>query len=239
VVDSQGKYIFSYSAPALTEVNLSAANTVGEYAFTYCRKLSSVVLGENITEIGTYAFAGCEKLTEINMENIKVIGDYAFAESAVTSMNLPNVEKIGKYAFVNCMALTNLSLSENGCVIGEGAFINASLKTVENMQYVTEIDNFAFANTDLIEVDLSAATKIGGALVKPGIKALKDSVDPDTFGAAPVLGLRGPVFIGHGSSSPLAVKNSIGLAIRSVEQGLTEKIAGALTAADADENAKA
>ena len=161
VVDSQGKYIFSYSAPALTEVNLSAANTVGEYAFTYCRKLSSVVLGENVTELGAYAFMGCEKLTQINLDNIKVVGDYAFAEAGLTSADLPVVEKIGKYSFVNCMALIELSLSEVGCTIGEGAFINDPMVIVGNLQYVTEIGSFAFANNMLVEADLSAATKIG------------------------------------------------------------------------------
>jgi fatty acid/phospholipid biosynthesis enzyme len=48
------------------------------------------------------------------------------------------------------------------------------------------------------------------------------------FGAAPILGLNGPVFVGHGSSSPLAVKNSLGLAVRSVEADLKGKIANAL-----------
>jgi len=74
----------------------------------------------------------------------------------------------------------------------------------------------------------STKTKMAAAVLKPGFKELKDSVDPDTFGAAPILGLRGPVFIGHGSSSPLAVKNSLGLAVRSVEADLTGKISSAL-----------
>ena len=85
----------------------------------------------------------------------------------------------------------------------------------------------------------NAKTKVAAAVLKPGFKELKDSVDPDTFGAAPILGLKGPVFIGHGSSSPLAVKNSLALAVRSVEADLTGRVAAALADAATAEGGKA
>ena len=117
-------------------------------------------------------------------------------------------------------------------VVTDGFTGNVALKTVEG------VGSMLFAEMKKLFM-ASAKTKMAAAVLKPGFKQLKDSVDPDTFGAAPVLGLRGPVFIGHGSSSPLAVKNSIGLAVRSVEKNLTDEIAAALADAAVDESVKA
>ena len=111
-------------------------------------------------------------------------------------------------------------------VVTDGFTGNVALKTIEG------VGEMLFAEMKRMFM-ASAKTKVAAAVLKPGIKALKDSVDPDTFGAAPILGLKGPVFVGHGSSSPLAVKNSLALAVRSVEADLTGRIAAAL--ADAEE----
>ena len=109
-------------------------------------------------------------------------------------------------------------------VVTDGFTGNVALKTIEGVgaMLFAEIKKLFMA---------SAKTKMAAAVLKPGFTELKASVDPDTFGAAPVLGLKKPVFIGHGSSSPLAVKSSIGLAIRSVEADLSGKIAAALAEA--------
>lgn len=112
-------------------------------------------------------------------------------------------------------------------VVTDGFTGNVALKTIEG------VGSMLFAELKRMFMG-SMKTKLAAAVLKPGFKQLKDSVDPDTFGAAPVLGLRGPCFIGHGSSSPLAVKNSIDLAMRSVEADLTGRIAAALAGSDAE-----
>ena len=162
VITKQGTYVLSYNAPLLTTADLSSATMIGELAFCYNRELTSVTLSENLTEIGAQAFLGCVKLSDIDLKNVKVVGEYAFAETALVNVNLSSVDTIGKYAFVKNPALTTVTLNQNGCVIGEGAFVNCDvLATVENMQYVTEVGAYAFANTVLTEADLSSAVKIG------------------------------------------------------------------------------
>ena len=52
-------------------------------------------------------------------------------------------------------------------------------------------------------------TKVGGALIKGQLMKLKDEFDYEEYGAAPVLGVNGPVMKMHGSSSATAVKNAI------------------------------
>jgi glycerol-3-phosphate acyltransferase PlsX len=106
-------------------------------------------------------------------------------------------------------------------IVTDGFTGNVALKTIEG------VGSMLFSEMKRMFMS-SAKTKVAAAVLKPGIKELKDAVDPDMFGAAPILGLNGPVFVGHGSSSPLAVKNSLGLAVRSVEADLKGKIANAL-----------
>lgn len=56
-----------------------------------------------------------------------------------------------------------------------------------------------------------------------------DKTNYESVGGSPILGVNGNVIIAHGISSPLAIKNMIGLAIRQVESNVYTKIAQALS----------
>jgi glycerol-3-phosphate acyltransferase PlsX len=49
-------------------------------------------------------------------------------------------------------------------------------------------------------------------------------LDVDEYGGAPLLGVRGVSIISHGKSSPKAIKNAIGVALRAWETGMTDEI---------------
>ena len=70
--------------------------------------------------------------------------------------------------------------------------------------------------------------KIGGALVRPTLRKIKKMLDPEEEGAAPLLGVNGLVFIGHGRSNEIAIKNAIRLAKNAVETGVLESIRTAI-----------
>jgi glycerol-3-phosphate acyltransferase PlsX len=59
--------------------------------------------------------------------------------------------------------------------------------------------------------------RIGGLLVRPTLRKIKRLLDPEEEGAAPLLGVNGLVFIGHGRSNEIAIKNAIRLARNAVE----------------------
>ena len=63
----------------------------------------------------------------------------------------------------------------------------------------------------------SLLTKIGGMLVKPALGSIKRLLDPAEQGAAPLLGINGLVFIGHGRSDAFAIQNAIRVAKNAVE----------------------
>ena len=54
--------------------------------------------------------------------------------------------------------------------------------------------------------------KIGATLAQSAFRELKQYGDSDEYGGAPLLGLNGVCIIGHGSSTPKAVKNAIRVA---------------------------
>lgn len=67
-------------------------------------------------------------------------------------------------------------------------------------------------------------SKIGALLAKPALKKTLKKFDADTYGGAPLLGLKGLVVKTHGNSKSIEVKNSILNAIKFSDQGINEKI---------------
>jgi glycerol-3-phosphate acyltransferase PlsX len=75
------------------------------------------------------------------------------------------------------------------------------------------------------ELEASARGRLGGLLVRPAARRLRQRLDPETYGGAYLLGLNGVVVIAHGSSSRVAIANAIRLAARGVEHGVVERLA--------------
>ena len=65
---------------------------------------------------------------------------------------------------------------------------------------------------------------LGGMLVRPALGRLRKLLDPSEEGAAPLLGTNGIVFIGHGRSDDIAIKNAVRLAKNAVEVKVLEAI---------------
>jgi phosphate acyltransferase len=66
--------------------------------------------------------------------------------------------------------------------------------------------------------------RTGGLLIRPAARALRDRLDPDTYGGAYLLGLRGIVVIAHGRSSARAIANAVRLAARGVEHRVVDRL---------------
>lgn len=67
--------------------------------------------------------------------------------------------------------------------------------------------------------------RMGGALLSQGaFKALKKRMNPEVYGGAPLLGLRGNVLKAHGSSNRHAIKNAIRAANKIVKADMLQHI---------------
>jgi glycerol-3-phosphate acyltransferase PlsX len=61
-------------------------------------------------------------------------------------------------------------------------------------------------------------------LSRKAFSAFKKTIDPTEYGGAPLLGLRGICFVGHGSSNDRAIMNGIRVAAEFAERGINEQI---------------
>jgi phosphate acyltransferase len=66
--------------------------------------------------------------------------------------------------------------------------------------------------------------RIGGLLVRPAARGLRARLDPETYGGAYLLGLRGLAVIAHGNSSRRAIANAIRLAARGVKHDVVGRL---------------
>lgn len=108
---------------------------------------------------------------------------------------------------------------KGGCdvLVADGFSGNVLLKTVEGMG--------SFLGKEIKGMFLkSFTTKIAALLMKSGIAAFKDKLDPDTIGGTPFLGLTRPVIKAHGSSGARAIENAIYQAVMAAEGNMAADI---------------
>ena len=65
---------------------------------------------------------------------------------------------------------------------------------------------------------------MGGMLAKPALGKIRAMLNPDEYGAAPLLGVNGLVFIGHGRSNAYALVSAIKVARQTVDANLLGSI---------------
>lgn len=80
--------------------------------------------------------------------------------------------------------------------------------------------------TDTLKTELmrSFSTKMGALLAKPAFAKVKGLVDPSEVGAAPLLGIDGLVFVGHGRSDTRAITSALVLANSAIQNKLLEHL---------------
>ena len=75
--------------------------------------------------------------------------------------------------------------------------------------------------------------RIGGALLRPALRSLRDDLDPEAVGGAVLLGLRHLAVVPHGSFAARGFAAAIGVAARGVEEDLVGRTNAHLEAAGA------
>lgn len=80
--------------------------------------------------------------------------------------------------------------------------------------------------TDVLKEELTASfiRKIGALLIRSSFSRVKKLIDPSEVGAAPLLGINGLVFVGHGRSNARAITNAIGIARQAVRVDLLSEM---------------
>lgn len=102
-------------------------------------------------------------------------------------------------------------------VVCDGFVGNVVLKSAESLAYF-------FGRLIREELSKSWRTRAGYLLARPAFEAVRRRTDYREYGAAPLLGLQGGCFIGHGRSNPKAIRNSIRRAAEFCAADLHRKI---------------
>ena len=123
--------------------------SLGTFAFNYCNQLGSASLPSTLTKIGRNAFAALATdvygLTKISIPGkVTEIGQYAFANTRITSLTIPrSVAVVGYYACRGCADLATVRYE--GAVIGSYMFTGCtSLTDFTIAKTVKEIQTYAF-----------------------------------------------------------------------------------------------
>src|SRR5207244_7910062 len=111
-------------------------------------------------------------------------------------------------------------------VVMDGFTGNITLKLIEGVSGRTMAALRELAMT-------STRAKLGGWLLRPAIRSLRDEIDPETPGGAYMLGLRRLGVVAHGRFTRKGFANAIVVAERGVRQRVVERTHAALEAAGA------
>ena len=111
-------------------------------------------------------------------------------------------------------------------VVCDGFTGNIALKALEGMARVV---------FDALRAEIGASPRgrLGGALIRPAARRVRTRLDPDTYGGAYLLGLRGLAVSAHGNSSRTAIANAIALAARGVDGRVVERVGARFAGAPA------
>ncbi len=140
---------------------------IANYAFAGSN-VNKVVFNDNLTTIGVGAFKG-SRITEVVFaqaskvtaipesafedswltaidlpDNVVRVGDYAFADSAITSFTGDGLQEIGNYAFTKCNALKQIVLTDGIKKMGDGTFANCVALESATMPSVEELGSETF-----------------------------------------------------------------------------------------------
>lgn len=102
-------------------------------------------------------------------------------------------------------------------VVTDGFTGNVMLKSSEAVAKL-------LSDTIKKEITSSPITSIGGLLARPALNKLRKMLSPEEVGAAPLLGIDGLVFVGHGRSNARAIYS----AVRVARQAVQAELLGAL-----------
>jgi glycerol-3-phosphate acyltransferase PlsX len=103
-------------------------------------------------------------------------------------------------------------------IVCDGFTGNVTLKISEGLVETVE---------HLLHDELSSTfgTRVGYLLSRQAFRRFRKRVDYAEYGGAPLIGLDGLSVVGHGHSSPKAVRNAVAMTAKFVREGLQDKLA--------------
>jgi phosphate acyltransferase len=115
--------------------------------------------------------------------------------------------KASPLPFIGNVEAQHIYSGEADVIVSDGFTGNVALKTSEGLVEMIE---------GLLGEELSSTLtmRMGSLLARRALRRFRRRVDYSEYGGAPLLGVNGLVIVGHGRSSPKAVRNAVAMAYR-------------------------
>jgi glycerol-3-phosphate acyltransferase PlsX len=141
----------------------------------------------------------------------------------------------GAYPLLQASGLNFVGNVEGKEVFGGGADVVVTDGFTGNIMLKSS-EAVAKLIMDTLKTSLMSSyrTKMGALLAKPAFDGVKKLIDPSEIGAAPLLGIDGLVFIGHGRSDAKAMTSALRIAHQANEIHLLEALRAAVQTRLAD-----
>jgi glycerol-3-phosphate acyltransferase PlsX len=125
--------------------------------------------------------------------------------------------------FVGNIEGRHVYAGEADVIVCDGFTGNVMLKISEGL--VETVDKLLHA-----ELSSTFGTRVGYLLSRQAYRRFRKRLDYSEYGGAPLVGLSGLCIVGHGRSSPKAVRNAVAMAATFVNEGLLDRLARELHA---------
>ncbi|MES0874406.1 phosphate acyltransferase PlsX [Sinimarinibacterium thermocellulolyticum] len=193
----------------------------------------------HMLDLGANAECSAEQLLQFAvMGSALVTATLGIERPKVALLNIGEEEIKGNEVIKQAAQLLAASpLNYIGYVEGDGVFLrdidvvvcdgftgNIALKTGEGVARLI----YHFIRQEFTR---SLFTKISALMAMPALKALGGRMDPRNYNGASLVGLNGIVIKSHGSADAQAFAAAIRVALKEVEQGVPQRIAGLMAAA--------
>jgi glycerol-3-phosphate acyltransferase PlsX len=132
--------------------------------------------------------------------------------------------KTAPVSFIGNVEARDVFAGHADVIVCDGFTGNVALKVSEGI-----VD--AMEQVLRAELSRTLSTRVGFLLARRAFRAFHRRLDYSEYGAAPLLGVAGLCFIGHGRSSVRAIRNGIVMTARLAREGLLERLAAELAPA--------
>jgi phosphate acyltransferase len=175
---------------------------------------------EHLVQFAHMGSVFSEELLDVHRPEVRLlsIGEEDEKGNQVTIEAHRLLREDGQLHFAGNAESRDLLSGVSDVVVTDGFTGNIALKLLEGT--ITEL--LAELRE---EIGASLTGRLGGLLIRPAARRMRRRLDPDTYGGAYLLGLRGLAVIAHGNSGRRAVANAIRLAARGADHRVVERLA--------------
>ena len=171
-----------------------------------------------LTQFGIMGSLYAEKVMGISRPRVGLLsnGEEAGKGNLLIKDTYPMMEASG-LNFIGNVEPKEMYAGKADVVVTDGFTGNVLLKTSEAVSRLL---------TDMIKEEMRSTplTMAGGLLAKPAFSNIKKLLDPGEYGAVPLLGVNGLVFIGHGRSDAHALVTAVRVARQAIKADLLSAI---------------